>query len=133
MTDLYLQEADSKDFKAQLKTKDDEVQHAKKNYECQLAKVGEKSRLLSEKDSKLANQKLESELAKVVKLQADNQLLQQSSQIKEAELKAAHSNKMNECNAVCLQKVQDIRAECSKKMDEMKDNFQVYSSIRVIY
>jgi hypothetical protein len=80
----------------------------------------EKSRLLIELNSKLANQQLEleSERANVVKLQADNQLLQQSLQSKES--------------AVCLQKVQDVKEDCIKKMDEMKDNFQVYSSIHVI-
>ena len=37
MTYSVLQEADSKDFKAQLKTKDEEAQQAKKDFETQLA------------------------------------------------------------------------------------------------
>jgi hypothetical protein len=118
--DSVLQAADLNNFKARLETNDNDTQQVKNDYETQRAKLEEKSRLLIELNSKLANQQLEleSERANVVKLQADNQLLQQSSQSKES--------------AVCLQKVQDVKAECIKKMDEMKDNFQVYSSIYVI-
>ena len=83
MTYSVLQEVDSNDFKTQLKTKNEEAHQAKKDYETQLAKLEEKTHLLGKLNSKLADQQLELESGRtnIAKLQADNQLLQQSSQL----------------------------------------------------
>ena len=75
LTYFYSQEADSKDFKAQLKTKDEEAHQAKKDYETQLAKLEEKSSLLGELNSKLA------EMINV--------------------LEATHSDEVSECKEDC--------------------------------
>ena len=83
VTYSVLQEADSKEFKAQLKTKDEEAQRATKDNEAHLAELEVKGRLLGELNSELADQEreLESGRTDIAKLQADNLLLQQSSQL----------------------------------------------------